>query len=49
MIHDPDVNPDRRVVNTVIVFLLGVIATYFAMGVVPYWELIVLIWKGCVA
>jgi hypothetical protein len=29
-------------------FLLGVITAWLAMGVIPYWRLIVQIWQGCV-
>lgn len=32
-----------------IAFLLGVIATWFTMGVLPYWRLIVQIWQGCMS
>ena len=45
----PESGPPPRVVNTVIVFTLGAIAAWIAMGVVPYWRLIKQIWQGCVA
>ena len=49
MSHAPEFSPTRRYGGMWIAFLLGVIVMWFAIGVVPYWRLILQMWQGCMA
>jgi len=49
LVHIKPERSSRRHGSIWIAFLLGVIATWFVMGVVPYWRLLLQVWNGCVA
>jgi hypothetical protein len=38
----------RRFAGNWIAFLIGAIAAWLVLGVIPHWRLIVQIWQGCV-
>lgn len=41
--------PSRLRVFPWLAFLLGMIAMFFLLGIVPYWRLLLQLWNGCVA